>query len=224
MTTNQSDQQGPQQPPAVIRVDETVTAVFLPADTDVLVTTERDTILVTETLVIDSHTGATGPRGEAGPVGLRGFPGRDGAVGLRGPQGIQGVRGPRAERGPQGLRGDPGPRGQPGPEGEPGRPGRDRYIDKRSSSVALVGPQGQPGAPGLPGPPGADGPAGAPGSVWYTGSGVPAAGLGVVGDFYLNSDNADYYEKTGPATWVLAGSLASSIDDGESRAFSFFMG
>lgn len=54
------------------------------------------------------------------------------------------------------------------------------------------------------GPPG---PQGDPGSVWYTGSGAPAGGLGIEGDFYLDSANGDYYEKTGASTWTLQGNL-----------------
>jgi len=45
-----------------------------------------------------------------------------------------------------------------------------------------------------------------PGSSWLTGSGVPAGGLGLTGDFYLRS-NGDFYEKTGTTTWTLRGSL-----------------
>lgn len=48
---------------------------------------------------------------------------------------------------------------------------------------------------------------GIPGSRWYTGSGAPAGGLGIVGDFYLDSLTGGYYEKTGVATWTLQGSL-----------------
>ena len=40
------------------------------------------------------------------------------------------------------------------------------------------------------------------GSVWYTGSGAPSSGLGVNGDFYLNSTNGDVYEKI-TGTWTL---------------------
>jgi len=66
------------------------------------------------------------------------------------------------------------------------------------------GPQGDPGEPGEAGPPGADG---ADGSRWYTDEGSPDSGLGEVGDFYLDSDTGDYYEKTGETTWTLQGNL-----------------
>lgn len=45
------------------------------------------------------------------------------------------------------------------------------------------------------------------GSVWHTGSGAPAAGLGAVGDFYLDGDNGDFYEKTADDTWTFRGNL-----------------
>ncbi|TFZ81701.1 collagen-like protein [Candidatus Macondimonas diazotrophica] len=65
----------------------------------------------------------------------------------------------------------------------------------------ITGPQGIQGIQGIQGDPGEDG------SVWYTGTGAPASGLGVVGDFYLDSSNGDYYEKTGASTWTLQGNL-----------------
>jgi hypothetical protein len=51
---------------------------------------------------------------------------------------------------------------------------------------------------------GATGAAGAPGSVWYTGAGAPAGGLGVNGDYYLRGSNSDVYQKTGGAWSVVA--------------------
>ena len=38
------------------------------------------------------------------------------------------------------------------------------------------------------------------GSAWYTGTTVPAGGLGVDGDLYLRTTNGDVYQKTG-GTW-----------------------
>jgi hypothetical protein len=48
------------------------------------------------------------------------------------------------------------------------------------------------GGSGSPGPPGSDG---APGSVWYEGTTVPSAGIGVDGDYYLRTTTGDYYQK-----------------------------
>ena len=47
-------------------------------------------------------------------------------------------------------------------------------------------------------------------TVWYTGAGAPLAGLGLVGDFYLNLTNDDVYLKTGIATWTLVGNISST--------------
>lgn len=51
------------------------------------------------------------------------------------------------------------------------------------------------------------GAAGTPGSVWYNGSGVPGGGLGIVGDYYLDTANGNTYQKTGVATWTLIANL-----------------
>ncbi len=90
-----------------------------------------------------------------------------------------GPAGPQGEPGPQG---DPGPIGPQGPMGLPGP----------------LGPQGEPGEPGLPG---------MDGSKWFTGIDLPLEDLGTVGDFYLESDTGDYFEKTTETTWTLAGNL-----------------
>ena len=54
---------------------------------------------------------------------------------------------------------------------------------------------------------GSAGMAGAAGAKWHTGTGVPAAGTGVDGDFYLRS-NGDYYGPKASGAW---GSVVSSL-------------
>lgn len=49
------------------------------------------------------------------------------------------------------------------------------------------------------GPAGADGVDGVNGNLWYTGSGAPAGGTGVNGDFYLDTNNGDVYQKVAGA-------------------------
>jgi hypothetical protein len=51
------------------------------------------------------------------------------------------------------------------------------------------------------------GPGGPPGSQILTGSGVPAGGLGVVSDFYIDTVTGNYYLKTGVATWTFRAQL-----------------
>lgn len=48
------------------------------------------------------------------------------------------------------------------------------------------------------------------GSTWLTGSGVPVAAQGKTGDFYLDADFGDFYEKTAFDTWTLRGNLDGS--------------
>lgn len=54
---------------------------------------------------------------------------------------------------------------------------------------------------------GSGGGAGTPGSKWLSGAGAPAAGTGVVTDWYLNTTNYDIYEKTGAAAWTSRGNI-----------------
>lgn len=72
-----------------------------------------------------------------------------------------------------------------------------------------VGPQGPPGPAGPVGPAGAAGTPGAAGSVWYEGSGLPAGGLGVVGDYYFDVVTNNVYTKTGASTWTFVAQFGS---------------
>lgn len=53
----------------------------------------------------------------------------------------------------------------------------------------------------LKGDNGAPGEKGKDGSVWYTGKGVPDNMIGVTGDFYLDGDNGNVYQRT-PIEWI----------------------
>ncbi len=82
-------------------------------------------------------------------------------------------------------------------------------ADGAQGPQGIQGPQGDTGATGATGatgPAGADGVDGADGATWYNGSGVPASGLGVDDDFYLDNDTGDYYKKIA-GTWTLQGNL-----------------
>jgi len=96
--------------------------------------------------------------------------------------GVQGPAGPQGAQGSQGIQGVQGNQGSQGSQGIQGDQG-------------IQGPQGNPGADG------------AAGSKIYSGSGAPAGGTGVVGDWYLNDSNGDFYEKTGASTWTLRDNL-----------------
>jgi len=75
--------------------------------------------------------------------------------------------------------------------------------------VGPIGPQGIQGIQGNQGNQGIQGIQGFPGEVWFTGSGAPAGSLpvAIIGDWYLDSVNGDYYEKTATTTWTLRGNL-----------------
>jgi hypothetical protein len=80
-------------------------------------------------------------------------------------------------------------RGLQGPTGATGAAG----------ATGATGPTGATGATGATGPTGATGAAGVNGSTWYSGSGAPASGTGVNGDYYLNTANGDVYKKAAGA-------------------------
>ena len=109
-------------------------------------------------------------------------------VGAVGPGGPQGSAGPQGDPGPQGLQGEVGPQG---PQGNPG----------------LVGPMGLQGPAGPAGANGTDGTPGTDGIKWLADSGAPDTAAGVIGDFYLNTDTGEYFEKTDVAIWTSAGNL-----------------
>lgn len=92
-----------------------------------------------------------------------------------------------------------------------------KYLQFDGTGALILAPgTGATGAPGPPGPggdpggpPGAAGPAGAD-DLWHQGTGAPAGGLGAIGDFYLDTDNGDVYEKTGATTWTLRTNIKGS--------------
>lgn len=75
-------------------------------------------------------------------------------------------------------------------------------------SIVKVVTQGPPGAQGAAGP---AGPAGV-GSVWRQGTGAPSSGIGVNGDYYLDTATGDIY---GPKTAGVWGASIYSIAEGQ---------
>lgn len=65
--------------------------------------------------------------------------------------------------------------------------------------VRATGPQGPPGPAGI-------------GSAWHRGAGVPAAGLGSNGDYYLNTTNGDIYGPKAGGAW---GAVVFNIAEGQ---------
>ena len=175
------------------------------------------------------ETGPQGIQGETGLTGLQGPQGATGVDGAQGPQGLQGNDGADGADGINGIDGTNGTNGLDGDNAycyiayssdasgtaftTTFDPALD-YIAILSTDTAIPSPQasdfaglwknykGAEGADGLDGSNGtngADGSDGAPGSVWYSGTGAPGAGVGIDGDYYLNDANGDVYYKSG--TW-----------------------
>lgn len=74
------------------------------------------------------------------------------------------------------------PTGVPGPKGDPGNTG----PQGPAGAQGPQGPQGPQGSSGAAGATGAQGPTGPAGRSVLSGAGVPSAGTGAEGDFYIN--------------------------------------
>lgn len=119
--------------------------------------------------------------------------GATGAPGAVGPQGAKGANGATGAQGAKGDRGDAGADGAKGDTGDQGE----------------KGDQGDTGATG------------AAGSQWLRGAGAPGNGLGTTGDWYLDTDSWDAYQK-GAQGWApvvnLRGPIGPKGDTGDTGA------
>lgn len=95
--------------------------------------------------------------------------------------------------GPQGPKGNTGDTGPQGPQGDTGP----------------AGPQGNTGPQGPQGDTGPAGPAGANGKTILNGSGAPSSGIGVDGDFYIDTASTQFYGPKANGAWGSALSLSS---------------
>lgn len=120
--------------------------------------------------------------------GQQGNPGNDGADGAPGTNGTNGSNG---TNGTNGADGSVWRNGSGVPSNGSGVNG-DYYLDTANGDVY----KRVTGAYVLQGNiKGVAGTNGAPGAVWRSGSGVPSNGLGIDGDYYLNTANSDVYFK-----------------------------
>ena len=84
--------------------------------------------------------------------------------------------------------------------------GRGRTIDLYPAHQ--TGPQGLPGTNGTTGVRGTDG------TMWYTDTySPPRSDLGVSGDFYLNKELYELYQKTGTNTWTFLVNIKGAAGD-----------
>lgn len=139
---------------------------------------------------------------------------KDGANGSQGIQGIQGVQGVAGTNGANGSNGSNGTNGASflsgsgTPSGGTGVNG-DTYINLATGNTYLktggvwnatgnnlMGPQGIQGIQGVAGTNGTNGSNGTNGLSFLQGTGVPAAGLGIDGDTYLDIATGNTYKKT----------------------------
>lgn len=75
-----------------------------------------------------------------------------------------------------------------------------------TGATGPAGPTGATGSTGATGATGATGPAGTPGEKWYVGVGAPSSGLGIDGDWYINTTTYDFSEKVG-GVWTVRGNI-----------------
>ena len=122
---------------------------------------------------------------------------KDLASNIRGEKGVAGPKGDTGPRGPQGEQGLAGPRGAQGEAGPVGATG-------------AAGPAGVAGATGAAGPTGATGSAGPPGvdgKSILSGSTDPSSGVGVNGDFYINTATDSLFGPKASGVWPSGESL-----------------
>lgn len=120
-------------------------------------------------------------------------------------------------KGPAGANGTNGTNGSDGADGVDGADGREIELQKTATHVQwryageatwtdLVALSDITGPAGTNGTNGTNGSDGAPGSVWYSGSGTPSSGLGINGDYYLNTTTWDLSFKSS-GTWAVIGNI-----------------
>lgn len=176
--------------------------------------------------------GDQGPQGIAGVQGPQGPEGRVGLTGPAGPQGIPGQKGDRGEAGPQGEAG----RGiavagyLESTQDLPSTWDRNSggfiiqdmlWIFSTANEWVNAGPvrgpkgdAGEKGEKGDKGNAGDQGVRGPRGSIWIHENRPPEVLDGEVGDFFINTETHEYFNKVSSFEWALLGTLDGS-DIGE---------
>jgi hypothetical protein len=144
-------------------------------------------------LALQNLTGPTGPTGATGATGPTGA-----ASTVTGPTGATGSTGPTGAAST--VTGPTGPTGLTGPTGPTGATGA------ASTVTGPTGPQGPTGPTGAAST--VTGPTGVAGKTLLNGSGAPISGVGVDGDFFLDTTASRLY---GPKTAGAWGSGTSII-------------
>lgn len=137
-------------------------------------------------------TGPAGPPGEDGLVAFTGDGAPDSGVGSDGDWYFDTTNadlyGPKASGAwPAGTSVIAiGPQGEQGEQGEPGTPGGPQGDQGEQGETGATGPTGNPGADGL---------------LTFTATGAPDNGLGIEGDYYLDTASGALYGPKGASTW-----------------------
>jgi hypothetical protein len=148
-----------------------------------------------------------GPQGPAGAAGANGTNGTNGANGADGTDGSTWISDSGAPSSGTGLV-------------------NDFYLDIASSDVykktgssvwtlqvnikGAAGATGAAGSNGTNGTNGSSGTNGVDGSKWLSGVSVPSSGIGVTGDWYINTATDNVYLKTDSSTWTLQMNIKGS--------------
>lgn len=167
---------------------------------------------------VSGTVGPQGPQGIQGPPGPQGATGSQGATGPQGPQGNPGAAGSPGAPGATWLSGTSAPTSGQGADGDfYYRTATGDVYGKAAGSWSILanltgpagaaGPAGADGATGPQGPAGAAGAAGADGKTVRNGSGDPSSGLGVDGDFYIDTTATEIYGPKAAGAWGSGTSL-----------------
>ena len=132
--------------------------------------------------------GAKTAQGWGNPISLKGIQGDKGEKGDTGATGQKGDKGDTGATGQKGDKGDTGATGQKGEKGDTGATGQ-------------KGEKGNTGATGQKGDKGDTGTPGQNGSKIYAGIGAPTINIGVVGDWYIDSQNKRLYGPKETSGW-----------------------
>ena len=139
-------------------------------------------------------------------------------IACKGPSGSEGPQGPEGPEGPVGPAGEDGSQihaGTGAPSVDLGSEG-DYYLDQNTGD--LYGPKNDQGwgtpisLQGPPGDDGEDGQDGEDGSQIYSGTGAPAASLGVEGDYYLDKSSYELYGPKSSSGWETPISLKGTAN------------
>ena len=129
--------------------------------------------------------GDKGEKGDTGATGQKGDKGDTGATGQKGDKGDTGATGQKGDKGDTGVTGEKGEKGDKGDTGATGQKGE-------KGNTGATGQKGEKGEPGTPGQ---------NGSKIYAGIGAPTINIGVVGDWYIDSQNKHLYGPKETSGW-----------------------